>query len=177
MACAVPSCDRLAHARTWCKVHYERWRRTGNEPPDRPVGVSPPSKICIYEDCDRPSKSIMGLCASHYAQYRRNQSTENLASLQYHNPRGTGSKSKDGYVQVSRNGKTYFEHRLIMEEMLGRSLFPNENVHHKNGLRRDNRPSNLELWTSSQPSGQRVTDLLAWAHEIIERYETEIGDL
>lgn len=58
-----------------------------------------------------------------------------------------------------------------MEEMIGRSLFSNENVHHKNGVRHDNRPENLELWVKSQPSGQRPEDLVTWAWEIISRYD------
>lgn len=33
-----------------------------------------------------------------------------------------------------------------------------------------NRPQNLELWASVQPRGQRVEDLLAFAHEIVQRY-------
>jgi tellurite resistance-related uncharacterized protein len=61
-------------------------------------------------------------------------------------------------------------HRLIMEQYLGRPLLPPENVHHINGVRDDNRLENLELWSSSQPPGQRVQDKLNWAREIIELY-------
>jgi hypothetical protein len=89
----------------------------------------------------------------------------------------------DGYVRVFRPtderancGRYMKEHQLVMEEVLGRRLLPGESVHHKNGDRADNRPENLELWATFQPAGQRVTDLLAWARVVLERYADKQDD-
>jgi hypothetical protein len=64
-----------------------------------------------------------------------------------------------------------FEHILVVEELLGRYLWPDERIHHRNGVKDDNRPENLELWTRPQPSGIRVSDAVEWAHTILARYE------
>ena len=69
------------------------------------------------------------------------------------------------------------EHRVVMSEMIGRPLTPTEQAHHINGDRQDNRPENLELWVRSQPAGQRVPELVAWAREIIATYEPIVDRL
>jgi hypothetical protein len=85
---------------------------------------------------------------------------------------------RKGYVMVrmpkepSQKTKYVFDHVLIMEEFLGRKLFPGENIHHKNGVKDDNRIENLELWTRPQPSGIRVEDAVVWAREILRRYDS-----
>lgn len=77
------------------------------------------------------------------------------------------------YVIVQRGGRRVREHRAIMEEALGRPLEPHEHVHHRNGVRDDNRWENLELWSTSHPPGQRVEDKVAWAKVILELYGDE----
>jgi len=63
-----------------------------------------------------------------------------------------------------------FEHILVAEELLGSHLVDGESVHPINGVRDDNRPENLELWTRPQPSGIRVSGEISWARTIYDHY-------
>jgi len=63
----------------------------------------------------------------------------------------------DGYIMVYMpehpycNSNGYVrEHRLVMEQRLGRYLRPEETVHHINEIRNDNRDENLELFASRE---------------------------
>jgi hypothetical protein len=107
----------------------------------------------------------------HYARLLRRGSTE-LPDYDPYEP-DAGWINPNGYRQVKMNGKSVGQHRLIMERHLGRDLRPNETVHHKNGIKHDNRIENLELWSHNHPRGQRVSDLLDWARELLEIYGNE----
>lgn len=112
-------------------------------------------------------------CGCMLKKYVKNQPK----GVESYNWKG-GKIEKEGYVLVYKpdhpNAKSngYIgEHRYVMSEHLGRPLSRDENVHHINGDKKDNRLGNLELWNTSQPCGQRVEDKIKWAKEILERYD------
>jgi len=91
-------------------------------------------------------------------------------------PRGEGYLNRKGYrlmVMKHPSGKGHvrkYQHVLVMEAHLGRTLTKDERGHHKNGIRDDNHIENLELWTKSHPYGQRVEDKICWCIEFLGLY-------
>jgi hypothetical protein len=53
-----------------------------------------------------------------------------------------------GYRRFSRNRKNFLEHRVVVEQLIGRPLGPQENVHHCDGDRANNDPANLWVFPS-----------------------------
>ena len=172
--CAIELCELPIKARGWCHRHLRRFYRYGN-----PLGTPKFKKYehfpCSVEKCSKPVQA-RELCQKHYRRWslygnpnikKRDSDYRSDSSYKY--------SIAYGHPNANANGKIP-EHRLVMSQILGRALVEGENVHHKNGNRKDNRPENLELWNTYQPAGQKPEDKIEYAVGILSLYAPEFLD-
>lgn len=190
--CMMAGCGRLRGdkgARGYCSKHYRLLKSRGVFADGRtcasPAGCREPAADgdrcfkhvserrprCSLDGCERPARGSgvrvpeHRFCDMHFHRLRRYGNAGPIGSVVA--PKGTGSIDKNGYRIVQIGDRRGPEHRFIYEKIIGRPLRGWENVHHKNGIRHDNRPNNLELWVKPQPPGQRPIDLAEW---VVEHY-------
>lgn len=77
-------------------------------------------------------------------------------------------QTAEGYIKATKPGhpradsRGYAPSHILVYEAANNCTVPKGfTIHHKNGVKNDNRPANLELWVSGHGPGQRVVDLLA----------------
>lgn len=151
--CIVENCEFKHKAKGFCNKHYVASNYTKAAP-----------RKCLWDSCDstdiRARRLENRYCPEHFSSMILSFSTKPThRRVDVH-----------GYVILMILGYPYREHRLVMERHLGRRLNDEENVHHIDGNRQNNKLINLELWSTSQPSGQRVADKIAWANHILSLY-------
>lgn len=75
---------------------------------------------------------------------------------------------KAGYKYFSFGGKATAEHRLVMQNHLGRNLERSEIVHHINGNKLDNRLCNLVITNNSEHAKEHYRNDPEWRASLIK---------
>lgn len=203
--CQVDGCTTHAFARGWCQRHYYRWKRHGDpggaerwRKGKRPCKVADCTNDAVTSDdlcpTHRRRKQLYGNPDGTFSTTKKcvvcgepavaaNRSSDHCRE-HYHwhvaalvaSGEIQGGLNPSGYRYTQIFKKRHADHHLVMEHLLSRHLVEGENVHHRNGIRDDNRPENLELWVVPPRRGQRVEDLVAWVVSTYPEYVKEALD-
>lgn len=151
-----PVCDRTFPARNAFQTYCSQPCALQNAQDKRRKHVKVAERSC--EQCQKvfaPRGDNAGRFCSRQCLYEHNRGANAVGW------KGGRSVTQDGYVLVSVADHPYArkhhgyvpEHRLVMEQQLGRHLVKGETVHHINGNRGDNRLENLQLRTGNHGKG------------------------
>ena len=163
--CSVEGCERKARAKGMCSGHWQRQKNGLDLAPPLapPRGRNPNTVLCCVQDCGSRANN-RGMCAAHASQRKRGMIDEQGNKLRERKKPGRPRMEHrivDGYILVPapegcpvvRADGSIFEHRLVMAQHMGRWLEEWELVHHRKGIRDDNRIEELELLDGRAKTG------------------------
>jgi hypothetical protein len=126
-----------------------------------PEGITP----AVSAPATPRSDSVASRCDGSGA--RESGWIQGICWIRCPEPEHPNAKSKRGWIA---------EHVSVMSQVLGRPLRRGESVHHRNNIKHDNRPENLQLWHTHQPKGAGVEDTVRWARWFLEEYGEEFPE-
>lgn len=156
--CQIEGCNRPGRiTRNYCPHHYHKWLKYGNALTIKPAGATRGprfKKVCL--NCLKEFEVVLSrnnerkkFCSKKCLhKYVPNFLPEPkpIEKREWYEPK------KNGYRGLTVRGKMIWEHRHVMEKILGRKLNDDEVVHHINGIKNDNNPNNLIVYNRSEHS-------------------------
>lgn len=113
--CSMPDCDKNAHARTWCQMHYRRWKTHGD--PDLGAKIVRAS-VCQAGDCVKPVGGG-GVCEMHRARMSRTGTyAERVTPERSLSSSGYWVVRRVGHPVAVSDGRAY-EHRVALFDAIG----------------------------------------------------------
>ena len=132
----------------WCRKIFKKRASdiSGQSKPQRWIACSKACNLNLVKEESQISIELM-----------QNRLSDNIVRRFQANAHKCSMISWNGYRYLRRPHHPaatqhgyVMEHRLVMEEVLGRILTKDEVVHHKNENKLDNRPDNLAIMTRSE---------------------------
>jgi len=144
----------------WLKLQYDRGRSTQNIADELSASRNTVRNRMIKFDIKRRNhgehfrnvpksvKQRRKMSESRKAYWDRNPPTDEFKLKISHSKTKSGITVAGRRIYVPGRGRV-LEHRLVMENTIGRILESDEQIHHKDGDRLNNHPDNLELLSNS----------------------------
>lgn len=171
-------CTRRCKEKYYNKEQYQQQKRKLGRSSVVAISCRICKRTCSVLERSDPLCKICYAYVFHMKEKELPTDTQSVLDYkEYQRTREKKHYDGDGYVILHKKGHPNAklfgrirEHTFVMSEHLGRPIKKGETIHHKNGVRDDNRIENLELWSTSHPYGQRVDDKIKWAKEFLEEY-------